>query len=402
MCKYFKKLSTLTVVDSTKLQEYIDFCLYNDRKIKSPFETENHHILPKSLFPEYSNLASNSWNSVHLLYEHHYTAHSLLAAAIDEPNMTFAWNSMNNKNNHKLNIISHIEIIGENMYSFLKRKANIELSKLNTNKVYCSDVDGSKIILTKEEYKNSDIEFHTTGKLVVKSNISGDYIQISTEEYHNNINLYTTAGTGNITVHDMSNNRVSITTEEYHNNINLYTRDLINKLTVIDNETGNSYQILSSEYEPNSKIYTHARAKTFRFKNRETGEYEVISTETFYNNRDRYQADMEGFRNVYNNETHKNERISIEERDANPNKYKSANTDLVTVIDLINGNTKKVSKDTFITDKTLVGPRVKFIFFKDGVFYRRYEYNRLYKEDILKCVKLDISEYIDYLLHTSK
>ena len=39
---------------------------------------ENHHIIPKSLFPEYSNLKENPWNSVLLTAREHYLIHALI------------------------------------------------------------------------------------------------------------------------------------------------------------------------------------------------------------------------------------------------------------------------------------------------------------------------------------
>ena len=39
---------------------------------------ENHHILPKSIFPEYKNLRTNKWNSVLLTAREHFICHILL------------------------------------------------------------------------------------------------------------------------------------------------------------------------------------------------------------------------------------------------------------------------------------------------------------------------------------
>lgn len=45
--------------------------------------THNHHILPKArdFFPEYKDLATHAWNSVHLTPREHFIAHWMLARA---------------------------------------------------------------------------------------------------------------------------------------------------------------------------------------------------------------------------------------------------------------------------------------------------------------------------------
>jgi len=80
----------------SKIQQYIDFC--NDNAVsKIKGKTSHHHILPKKLFPEYSNLNENPWNGVHLLYSDHYYAHWLLSEAVDNYTILSAFCSMHNK-----------------------------------------------------------------------------------------------------------------------------------------------------------------------------------------------------------------------------------------------------------------------------------------------------------------
>jgi hypothetical protein len=66
------------------LKEYLEFTLnYSNTSNKY---SENHHILPKSQFPEYLN---EKWNIVNLVYEDHVFAHELLFLAY------------NNRSNHR-------------------------------------------------------------------------------------------------------------------------------------------------------------------------------------------------------------------------------------------------------------------------------------------------------------
>jgi hypothetical protein len=50
----------------------------NAKNIKIPGKTELHHILPVSIYPEFSNLRIYSWNGVNLTFKEHYICHRLL------------------------------------------------------------------------------------------------------------------------------------------------------------------------------------------------------------------------------------------------------------------------------------------------------------------------------------
>lgn len=60
--------------------DYYDFIVKNCKQ-KERNKTEEHHILPKSLFPEYTNLQIHKWNSVHLSYSDHLIVHAMLATS---------------------------------------------------------------------------------------------------------------------------------------------------------------------------------------------------------------------------------------------------------------------------------------------------------------------------------
>lgn len=57
--------------------------------------TEEHHILPKSVFPEFENLRKYPWNSIRLSYRHHFIAHWILSnvfvSGIEKRNMHLAF-----------------------------------------------------------------------------------------------------------------------------------------------------------------------------------------------------------------------------------------------------------------------------------------------------------------------
>lgn len=62
-----------------KIDLYLDLINSNLNNTKILGKTEEHHILPKSIFPEFSDLRKFSWNSVHLSYEDHFMAHYYLS-----------------------------------------------------------------------------------------------------------------------------------------------------------------------------------------------------------------------------------------------------------------------------------------------------------------------------------
>lgn len=79
--EHFQKYNS--IISQIDLERYIDFCL-SKHVIKKELgkKYENHHILPKSLFPEYVNLKQNRWNCSTLSIKDHFIAHYLLSGAV--------------------------------------------------------------------------------------------------------------------------------------------------------------------------------------------------------------------------------------------------------------------------------------------------------------------------------
>lgn len=154
------ELSSLGVVDENLLRMYVDFCLDNATNVIE--NSQVHHILPRSLFPTYSNLKLHDWNGVRLTNEHHYIAHYILHMCIDNYSLAAAWYLMNNcnfSNNEPINII------GTNMYSLGIRKRNKLCSNNIKNTVVARCLDSGVFIkVTKEEFdSNSNLVGTTYG-----------------------------------------------------------------------------------------------------------------------------------------------------------------------------------------------------------------------------------------------
>ena len=116
--------SDLKIISLSKLKEYISFCVDKDLKEKIKHKSEHHHILLKSLFPEYKNLSQNPWNGVHLLHRDHYIAHSLLVEAIDSHKVSSAWALMNEKNIKVGKISKPEQILGPDKYATLRAECS--------------------------------------------------------------------------------------------------------------------------------------------------------------------------------------------------------------------------------------------------------------------------------------
>ena len=60
--------------------------IYNAADIKVVGETERHHVLPQSMYPEYINLTEHKWNGVHLTHREHFICHWLLSKMVSGSN----------------------------------------------------------------------------------------------------------------------------------------------------------------------------------------------------------------------------------------------------------------------------------------------------------------------------
>lgn len=73
----FDELYTIAYIDRDKIDEYVNF-IKDCKKLELPDYFEKHHILPKSLFPQYE---FDPDNLISLSGANHFRAHVLLAAA---------------------------------------------------------------------------------------------------------------------------------------------------------------------------------------------------------------------------------------------------------------------------------------------------------------------------------
>lgn len=171
-------------LDAELLDEYLDFCLFsnteNDKKI------ERHHILPKSLFSEYSK---NTDNIAKLSPKNHYLAHEFLVRIFKNSiEMMHAFNLMcNTKHNKKIVFISKEDY--ENIKNKLYENQSIKFKGCVT--IYDSLL-GKNVFIHKSEVLKNPQRYLSVfkNKLSALNNKTGKLERITSEEYEKNKNLY--------------------------------------------------------------------------------------------------------------------------------------------------------------------------------------------------------------------
>ena len=149
------------IKNASMLEQYINFCISENEV--DLIEGENHHILPSSLFPEYSDLRMNIQNKTRLTYENHLRAHYLLILSIDSEEMFYAFNMMNNFYNE--NNIANLE-------EYNKLKQNFKTMLKNSK--WCKSSLGKRWIYKDGEYKfiKDDLDGYIKNGWVYKGNVS--------------------------------------------------------------------------------------------------------------------------------------------------------------------------------------------------------------------------------------
>ncbi len=161
--KFLKELSTLDVTAASKLKQYIQFCTENNKNERIKGKTSHHHILPRSLFEQYSNLKEHPWNGTHLLYADHYYAHWLFTEAINDYGQMEAFCKMHNCD-IKLGRITENELISSVDFQIIMEKTIKKSSELRLSTEWKETI-GKEKIRKMVETKSSEEWKNTIGKL---------------------------------------------------------------------------------------------------------------------------------------------------------------------------------------------------------------------------------------------
>lgn len=129
-------MSSITII-KTEFEKYPHNPHYLNRYIKlislaiaenHPHKRGNgrelHHILPKSMFPEYKNFKDNRWNGISLTPRLHYIAHWLLWKSYPETGMSTAFKMMTSGKRYR-----DVKVTGR-IYAILKDQAAAQKRKL--------------------------------------------------------------------------------------------------------------------------------------------------------------------------------------------------------------------------------------------------------------------------------
>lgn len=118
----YSSLLMRTVKNFHQIQKYMNFI--SSRKQNSEIY-EIHHILPRSMFPEFEKLKNNQWNAIKLSPREHFIAHKILWRAFGGP-MTTAFHFMSNTSHIGMKISSkeyeRLKIEFKERMSFLSKK----------------------------------------------------------------------------------------------------------------------------------------------------------------------------------------------------------------------------------------------------------------------------------------
>jgi len=226
--------SEYKVYSKDKLSKYIDICINknNFKKIKNDdgySRTACHHILPKSLFPSFSDLLINPWNSTHLYHAEHYYVHWLLCGIFGNKNykMNEAFLKMHNcdlslgriKEDDLINGLEYqiliedaLSIRSQKMKEYLNKKIILpsgeEITQAKENGKKISDTltktfmneEGIETTIAKERVKDRN---NFVSVIEIKT---GTRKGISSEEYQNNRDLYESTAKKSYSKKENSNN----------------------------------------------------------------------------------------------------------------------------------------------------------------------------------------------------
>ena len=349
------------------LQEYITFCMCNNTK-RVKYKTAEHHILPKSDFPEYKDFATHKWNKSILRHEDHYIAHYLLAKAIKSKEMSYAFYAMNNQETKLRNFDKILEHSSE--YQIIMEEALQYMSDINKNKVMAIDKNTNKTIrITSEEYSNNKDKYytHSTNKITV-TDISGKRIRINTFDY------------------DPSKHHIHTKNKKYMIDINT----LQGKIFDVNDNIPKNYVHMNSKVFTDNGEYKYIRdihkdEKITRDEfcvvyDRKTLEKKYIKQTKFDNN-----IHIKKALNVYDKSF---KLITIDADEFESSKHYKTNT-LIKVFNKVTlQKIRKLPKDIDKNDIILI--KGKILVFRDGDIIQ-IEKQELKKTDIKNFIKTDIN-----------
>ena len=241
---------------------------------------ENHHILPKSIFPVFDDIKRYSWNFVLLTPREHFLCHLLIwkhyksiRCVVGERKMSYALRYMNNTNEYNS---KHYEKCKLNLYHSeetkekIRNQRKLQAPMSAASKIKCGDTSRNKIwTLNQGRINKCDIDNDTiigrdvswaANTVLVKIKTTSEIKKISKEEYHNNKELYYTFGgrkettVGTTVVYNEYGEKVRVTIEEKKKRNLVSINAMENNPRSVYLELYNKHHILINVKPKNEKI----------------------------------------------------------------------------------------------------------------------------------------------------
>lgn len=167
-------------VNKHYIDRYIKFCqAYADVNPRNDI-IEYHHILPKSLFPEYEDLKIHKWNGVYLSASAHMIAHWILKRALLCQETSFALWAMCTYNN-EYNKSSRMYAEARKSHQEYVREFT---RKTNTGYSLYKDIDGNTFRCKKDDPRvaSGELVGINKGYIVAKHSITGERVRMKTTD----------------------------------------------------------------------------------------------------------------------------------------------------------------------------------------------------------------------------
>lgn len=331
--------------------------------------TETHHIIPRCLHG-----SDNKENLIKLTLREHYLAHWLLWRAYpDYLPLASAFLQMTNKNPK---VKTDQGIITSRTYEKLRTNVYKLLATHTKGWVYVKDAQGNVIKMSKAEYENqSELKFHTTGKLHVLDTFENKWAYITSEEYKNNKDRYKSRlGLDNFP--HSKNNNINHNASKYVY-IDIETNEILkitkkdareknkeygykrlknkqNKIVKCLDDDGKIYYVLLSKYNP--EIHNCYMKNSVNVFDTIDKVQKIISLDEYKLNSHRYLTSTKG--KVLAKDSNGNNVLITKEQFKSGN-YVGQTKGLRMVKDLETGEFKQITEDEFFTNRSkYVGPNV--------------------------------------------
>jgi hypothetical protein len=375
--------------------------------------TETHHIIPRCRGGD-----NSPDNLVVLTLREHYVAHWMLWRAYPEDQaLAFALYQMSNKNAQKYE--GKVKTIPSRVYSSLKSQCVQAISENNRVWVYVKDSDNNLVKLSKQEYQESELKFHTSGMVYCYDVIEEEYTYITSDLYQSSdryvrrvdhvTRLWINEDTGEVrrmsfierrelnrelgydgwkylyaqktSVYNENGDKISIPLNTYKENRGNYTHINHGSFVVLDQVTKTHIKVTHDEYASDPDRYlTSTKGKVL--SRDDEGNVVLVSKDEFdKGNLEGLTKNMTSAKNI---KTGLYEKITVEEFEKNKDLYSGPCLGKVNARNKLTGEVKQIPREYFLNH------RDEWAGASHGVFKIR---NRLTGETMRVTIWDDLSEY---------